>query len=39
MSHARMVSFPCLSFELSPLKELGGKLVRLITLIPFEIFC
>ena len=39
MSHVIMIALPCLYFELSPLNELYcGKLARLITLIPFEIF-
>ena len=36
---ARMAALPCWPFELSSLNELNrGKLVRSITLIPFEIF-
>ena len=39
MSRARIIALPCWSFELSPLNNLyGGKLVRSVTLIPFEIF-
>ena len=39
MSHVIMIALPCWYFELSPLNELySGKLVHLITLIPFEIF-
>ena len=39
MSHARMVAPSFCPFELSPLNALySGKLVRSITLIPYEIF-
>ena len=35
----KMVASPCCLFELSPLNELyRGKLVRSITLVPFELF-
>ena len=39
VSRLQIVASPCCPFELSPLNLLkSGKLVHLITLIPFEIF-